>query len=364
MRLGVARAVIEDRILDGDVVVEEGVVTEAGVAPAGRGGLGAPGLIDLQVNGFAGIDFLSATAADYTTAGVALAATGVTAYQPTFISSPLGRYEESLGVVTGLPEAPGGPRLLGVHLEGPFLSPEWAGAHNPDNLLDPDPDLALRLCGMGPVTYMTVAPELPGGLELVARLVEHGIVVACGHTDADAGEAHAAFDAGATAITHIYNAHRRWSPRDPGVALVRPDVTVQAIADLVHLAPESVYAACLATGGRFAIVTDAMMAAGMKDGSYQLGDRTITVASGEARTADGALAGSVSTMDRSIRNLVSLGAPLEQALAAASRSPAKVIGREDLGRLSLGVPADIVVLDDSLNVVRTLVAGREVYAAR
>lgn len=366
MRLGVKQAVVSGTIVPGDVSIEDGVVTGAGLSPPAGRGLAAPGFVDLQVNGFAGVDFLAADEDGYRKAGEAQAATGVTAYQPTFISSPPATYDHALQVARALAPAPGGPRILGVHLEGPFINPQWAGAHNPANIIEPDVQEAARLCAAGPVTYMTVAPERPGGLELISWLNNQGIVVACGHCDADATVARAAFDGGARAITHIYNAHRRWASRDPGVggaALVHPKVTVEAIVDFVHLAPETAYATFLVAGPRFAIVTDAMMAAGLPNGSYRLGDRSVTVAGGAARLDDGTLAGSVSTMDASVRNLTSLGAELPDALHAASRAPARLVGRDELGILRPGAPGDIVVVDDSLSVLRTLVGGAEVYSA-
>ncbi|MDQ3752988.1 MAG: N-acetylglucosamine-6-phosphate deacetylase [Actinomycetota bacterium] len=366
MRVGVKAAKVGDAIVTGDVVIEDGHIAEVGVSPPGKRNLAAPGFVDLQVNGFGGVDFLSADEDGYRSAGRVLASTGVTAYQPTFITSPMDTYTRALEVARGLGPAPGGPRILGIHLEGPWLNPKWKGAHNPHNLVEPNLEAAEQLCAAGPVSYVTLAPELPGGLELIGWLVERGIVIACGHCDADARTAHAAFDRGASAVTHIYNAQRRWQARDPGVAgvaLVRPDVTVQAIVDYVHLAPETAYAAFLASRGRFALVTDAIMAAGLGDGAYRLGDRDVTVADGAARLDDGTLAGSVATMDEGVRNLMALGASPADALDASSRVPARLVGRSDLGDLLPGAPADIVVLDDSMTVRRTLVDGVEVWAA-
>ncbi|HWL65110.1 MAG TPA: N-acetylglucosamine-6-phosphate deacetylase, partial [Actinomycetota bacterium] len=323
-----------------------------------------PGYVDLQVNGFAGVDFLSADAEGYREAGLAIAATGVTAYQPTFITSPLEAYWPALDTVAGVDDT-GGPRLLGVHLEGPFISPSWPGAHRAGHILEPDLAIADRLCAAGPVTFMTVAPEQPGGLKLVTHLVEKGLVVACGHTDSDSDVARRAFDAGARALTHIYNAQRRWKPRDPGiagVALTRPDIVVQAIVDHVHLAPETAYATFLATRGRFCLVTDAMAATALGDGIYSLGDREVSVTGTEARLADGTLAGSVLTMDQAVQNLVGLGASIEDAVDAATRVPAQLVGKHDLGFLTEGGTADLVVLDEALMVERTLVGGTEVFA--
>src|SRR3954470_8191427 len=227
MRLGVTAAVIDGQHVPGDVEIDDGVITRAGAPAPASGGLAVPGFVDAHINGFAGVDFLTASADGYRRAAEALAQTGVVAYQPTFITSPPEVLLAALGEL-----AAAGPLMLGAHLEGPFLSPRWPGAHDPAYLLQPDLALIDELLAAGPVTMVTLAPELPGGLDLVGHLVARDVVVSCGHTDADAATAHAAFDAGARALTHVYNAHRRWQARDPGpagAALVRPDVTVQAI---------------------------------------------------------------------------------------------------------------------------------------
>jgi N-acetylglucosamine-6-phosphate deacetylase len=222
-----------------------------------------------------------------------------------------------------------------------------------------------ELRALGPVTTMTVAPELPGGLELVGALAARGIVVHIGHTDADAAIAHAAFDRGARALTHIHNAHRRFRPRDPGpsaVALVRPDVTVTIIVDGVHLAPETAASAWLAARDRLCLISDAIAAAGVGDGEYAIGQLTVYVADGACRLANGTLAGSILTMDRAVRELVALGASPAQAVYAATAAPARLLGRDDLGILRPGGRADVAVLDDGLEVVRTIVDGVEAYA--
>jgi N-acetylglucosamine-6-phosphate deacetylase len=365
MRVGVREAIVDGQVVPGDVEIDGDRVVAVGVQPAGGGGTAVAGFVDLQVNGFDGVDFLTADDEGYRTAGESLAATGVTAYQPTFICSPLSVYRPALAQAGDAMARVAGPRVLGVHLEGPFLSPRWPGAHDPANIVDPDPRLAAELTASGVAVYMTLAPERPGGLELVVQMVAAGVVVSCGHTDADAATAHAAYDRGARAVTHLYNAQRRWQPRDPGVggaALVRGDVTVQAIVDGLHLAPETALQAYLAARGRFALVTDAVEAARREDGRYRLGDRDVIVADGAARLADGTLAGSVLTMDEAVRNLVALGVPLVEALAAASSVPARLIGRPDLGVLRPGLPADVAVLDEGVRVRRTLVAGVEAYA--
>jgi N-acetylglucosamine-6-phosphate deacetylase len=366
VRLGVEAAVVGGELVEGDVTVSDGVVAAVGVKPAGAAGTAVPGFVDVHINGVAGVDFLTAGVSDYRRAAGALARTGVVAFQPTFVSSHLPAYAEPLAAAAEVAAAPdGGPFVTGVHLEGPFLSPLWPGAHDPVYLRTPDPSLADRLISAGPVRVMTVAPELPGGLELVERLSRAGVVVSCGHSDADAPTAHAAFERGARAITHLHNAHRRWRPRDPGVggvALVRPDAFVQAIVDGVHLAPEAAYAAFLAAGPRFCLVTDAIEACMLDAGDYELGGRPVHVRDGAVRLLDGTLAGSVVTMDEAVRNLVSSGASLAASVHAASTAPARLIGRDDLGVLRPGGPAHITVLDDELTPRRTLVNGVEVFA--
>jgi N-acetylglucosamine-6-phosphate deacetylase len=365
MRLGVAAALVGGALVPGDVSVDAGRVSGLGLAPAGAAGLAVPGFVDVQVNGVAGVDFLVADAGGYASASEALARSGVTAFQPTFISSPVEATGEAIATLLTLDVMPGA-RVLPAHLEGPFLSPLHHGAHDPRHLLAASREVADRLCAAGPVGYVTVAPEIEGGLALVDHLVSHGVVVSLGHTHAGADTAIAAFDRGARAVTHIFNAMRPFAPRDPGlpgVALTRPDVFVTAIVDYVHLARETVQLLLAAAGSRLVLITDAIEAAGLGDGTYHLGDREIHVRGDEARLADGTLAGSVVAMDRAIRNLIAAGASLELALGSATRVPARLLGRPDLGELRMGGTADIVVLDGSLEVARTLVAGREVYAA-
>ena len=368
MRLGVRAALVAGETIDGDVRIEDGRVAEVGLTPAGSG-VAVPGFVDLHINGIAGVDFLTADEDGYARAAEALARAGVVAFQPTFVSAPIDDYGEALAAAeraqAALAERPL-PRLVGIHLEGPFLEPRWAGAHDPAYLRPPAPEVAARLIESGPVTMMTLAPELPGASELIEQLLAAGIVVSCGHSDADADAAHVAFDGGARAVTHIHNAHRRWQPRDPGLAgaaVVRPDVFVQAIVDGVHLAPEAAYGTFLAAGERYCLVSDAVAAAGMGPGEYVLGGTAVHVANGAVRLADGTLAGSLLTLDHAVRNLVASGAELAPAVHAAATAPARLLGRADLGTLSPGGPANLTVLDDRLEVRRTLVDGAEAFAA-
>jgi N-acetylglucosamine-6-phosphate deacetylase len=357
MRLGVEAAVVRGVLVPGDVKIAAGRVVEVGLPRSTRGRVAVPGFVDLQVNGFAGVDFLGAATADYEQAGEALLEVGVTAYQPTFITAP----EQALvEAVRALPPDRGAPHVIGAHLEGPFLSPERLGTHSLAHRRDPDVSLLDRLLAAGRVTTLTLAPELPGADALIRRALDYGVVMSAGHTDATAAEAHAAFDLGVSTVSHVFNAMRPFRSRDPGivgVALTRSDVFVQMIVDGHHLADETVHLIWAAAGGRVALVSDATAGALARTGTYQLGDVEIEISDGVPLREDGVLAGTVLTMLDAVRNLCALGVPFEDAVGAATRVPARILGRTDLGVLEPGARADVVVLDDRLEIVNVLCGG-------
>ena len=362
MRLGVEAALVDGTLVPGDLELVDGVVGDVALGKPGAG-IAVPGFVDLQVNGFAGVDFASADAAGYARAGQALLETGVTAFQPTIITAA---EQELAAALREIPaESDAGPRILGAHLEGPFVSAEALGVHPAADRRDPDPALLGRLLEAGPVAQMTLAPELPGALELIDVLRERGIVVSLGHSNATAAEAHEAFDRGARTVTHLFNAMRPFGHRDPGIAgaaLARDDVVVQLIVDRHHLADEVAQVVWRSASGRVALVTDAVAATGVGDGSYRLGSVDVEVRDGVARRADGVLAGSVLTMLEAVRNIHALGAQLPEAVAAASSVPARIAGRR-LGRLAPGAPADVLILDDRLELRAVFVSGKERVAA-
>jgi len=366
VRLGVEAALVRGELVPGDVEVEDGRIEAVGLASTTRGRVAIPGFVDLQVNGYGGVDFLSASEEDYSRAGEALLLAGVTAYQPTFITSPEPATIEALRT---MPAAASGPRVLGAHVEGPFLSPERPGTHPLEHLRAPDVELLDRLLDAGHVTQMTLAPELPGADALIERLRERGVVVSAGHTNATAAEAEHAFDLGVGAITHVFNAMRPFRSRDPGiagVALTRPDVVITMVVDGHHLADETVRLVWACAAGRIALVTDAIAAAGTSfDGTVQLGEVAVEVGAGAApMRQDGTLAGTVLTMIDAVRNLHALGVPLEEAVGAATEVPARLLGRSDVGVLEPGAPADVVILDDRLEIQSVLCEGRSDVVAR
>lgn len=358
MRLGVEAALVDGRILPGDVEIADGRVAAAGLSSPNGRGLATPGFVDLQVNGFGGVDFLDADAEGYRRAGEALLETGVTSFLPTFITAPEDR------LVTALREVPprsDGARVLGAHLEGPFLNALRLGVHPAEERRNPDPDYLERLLAAGPVRLVTLAPELPRAHELIERLLREEIVVSFGHTDATAEEANAGFDLGVRTVTHLFNAMHPFHHRDPGIAgaaLAREDVLVQVILDGVHIAPVTAEMVWRAARGRVALVTDAMAGAGIGDGRYALAGVAVDVRDGIALGPSGALAGSTLTMIEAVRNLRSAGASLEEAVTAATEVPARVLRHPGAGRLTMGSTADIVILSDELEIERVLVDGR------
>jgi N-acetylglucosamine-6-phosphate deacetylase len=362
MRLGVEAAIIDGVLLPGDIELVNGHVAAVALGGEPGRGIAVPGFVDLQVNGFGGVDFAAADTAAYRRAGEALLETGVTAFQPTLITAP---EDELVAALNEVPQVPVGPRVLGVHLEGPFISPERLGVHPAAARRDPDRNLVERLLAAGPVAQMTLAPELDGALEIIDLLQDRGVVVSCGHSNATAAEAARAFDRGVATVTHLFNAMRPLAHRDPGiagVALAREDVVVQLIVDGTHIAKEVVQIAWRAAPGRVAVVTDAIAAAGVGDGRYRLGGVDVEVRNGVARGEDGMLGGSTVTMLESLRNLHALGVPLVDAVAAATSIPARA-ARSDVGVLTVGGPADVVVLDDALEIRTVIVGGSARIAA-
>lgn len=364
MKLGVDRALVGDVWVDGDVRVEDGRVVEVGVGRRGsRGLVAAPGFVDLQINGFGGVDFRRATAAELIEAAGRLGATGTTAFLPTIYSLSIDGYVEALRAVGDAQDeqerqGPSGAWIGGAHLEGPFLSRRWAGAHDPSKLIDPDAGTLGRLLDAGPIALVTVAPELPGALDAIAALQRLDIAVAVGHTDADAARCHEAAESGALMLTHCWNAHRRFTPRDPGPAGVGIDrLAVGLICDRIHTADETIRLTFAAAGARVCVVSDAIAPCGTGWGTWRVDGHEVTISEGRATLVDGTLAGAVMSIDSAVRNLVDLGIPPEHALFAASTAPSSVLG--DPVVLRAGAIADVVVLsEDELVVERTLLEGR------
>ena len=325
----------------------------------------APGLIDLQVNGGFGVEVGDDPAAIRHLAA-RLPETGVAAFLPTVITSPRARYEQVLGVVASALDSPGA-RPLGLHLEGPFLSPRRAGAHRPEWMAAADDDLFEALAGCDGLRLMTLAPELPGTHERIRRLRERGILVSLGHTDATYEEMVAGIDAGAMMLTHLYNAmspFRHRSPGAVGAGLADDRVIVGLIADGIHCHAASLGLAVRAKGPeRIALVSDMMPAARMPPGRYELGGQAVLVDDVAARLTDGTLAGSIVSLDQAVRNTVRwTDATPAEAILMASEVPAQLLGLSDTGHIAARCRADLVIFDDALNVEKTMVGGEFAFA--
>ena len=334
----------------------------------GEGLFVLPGFIDLQVNGAAGHD-LTADPEAIWEVGAALARFGVTAYLPTIVTSPPEVAEAARRrILGGPPPGYAGAVALGLHLEGPFLNPERGGAHRAEHLRPPDPALADSWSRDGGVALVTLAPELPGAVELVRVLGGRDVVVAAGHSLATVEEARAGFEAGIRYATHLFNAMPRLDHRAPGLAaaaLADPRVIVGLIPDGLHVHPTLVDLAWRIAGrDRLSIVTDSIAALGMPPGRYPLGDADVAVDDDGARLSDGRLAGGVIGLDEGLRNLVAFtGASPADAAAAITGVPAMLLGEPERGRLAVGGRADIVVVDDQLEVVAAIVGGIVAHGA-
>jgi N-acetylglucosamine-6-phosphate deacetylase len=299
---------------------------------------------------------------------------GVTAWLPTVVTAPRSVRVRALRALRDGP--PGGTGVyavpLGLHLEGPFLAPDRRGAHDARHLLAPTPEVVddEGWSADAGVALVTLAPELPGALDLVRRLVDRGVVVSAGHSSASEAEATAAFDAGVTYVTHLFNAMAPLGHRAPGLvgaALVDDRVRVGLIADGLHVAPTVVALAARALADRLTLVTDAVAALGAPPGPLRLGDLAVTVseADGAVRLADGTLAGSTLALDQAVRNLVAYaGVPLAEAVRAATAAPAAVLGLADRGVVAPGAVGDLTLLTPAGEVVATVVGGRLVHDAR
>jgi N-acetylglucosamine-6-phosphate deacetylase len=359
------------QVVEAAIFIKDGVITRVAPGLDPRAdvvvpeGLIAPGFVELQINGAYGVDFTT-DAGSIVEASASLAAGGVTAFLPTVITSPFDGYPRRLAEAREAAREARGAEVLGLHLEGPYLSPRRPGAHDPSLLRAIDLDEMLAWAAPDIVRIVTLAPELPGAAAAIRALRSRGILVGVGHSNASYEEAMAAFDGGIAWGTHLYNAMSPLGQREPGLmgALLVSPVPVGLITDGVHSHPAMVKVAyrCKGADG-IAIVTDAMEAMGMAPGKYRLGDRTVIVDGNTARLADGTLAGSILTMDAGVRNMVEFsGCTLIEALAMASATPARILGLARKGRIAAGCDADLTILDGAGRVAATWARGERAYA--
>ena len=337
-----------------------------------------PGFVDMHVHGGGGLSFTEGPAQDARGAAEFHLRHGSTSLVASLVTAPLAELERRAAMLAGLAAA---GVIAGLHLEGPFLAPARCGAQDPRYLLAPSVAVfeRLRAAAAGYLKVITIAPELPGAAEVIKAAARAGVTVAVGHTDATADVTSAAVDAGATHATHLFNGMRPLHHREPGAAgalLCRDEVSCEVIADGVHLHDTTLRLAARAAGpGRLVLVTDAMAAAGMPDGSYQLGSMRVGVTGGVARLATvnagaghaelGAIAGSTATMDAVLRRAVGAGLPVPDAVAAASATPARVLGIDDrVGALRPGLAANVVITDEAFQLRAVIRHGRWLTVSR
>jgi len=360
-------------IRDGRIeAVGAGLTPPAGAQTFDLGGLTlVPGFIDIHVHGGGGFSLITEDLDEIRSYARWAVSRGVTGFLATLVGAPPPQMKRWLAaaVAAGHGVDGGGARLVGLHLEGPFVNPARRGALPSEGLRPPNVAefLALAEAAQGRLKVITLAPELPSAADIVAAACRRGIVVSMGHTDATYEQALEAIEWGVRQATHCFNGMRPFHHRDPGclgAILSSSRLSAELIADGVHVHPGAMALLLAAKGPHGAIlITDGIAAAGLGDGSYSLAGEAIQVRDGVASLADGTLAGSVATMDQTIRNIVRLGlTPLADAVRMASTNPAAALGLgQRLGRIAPGFEADLVALDERLEVALTFVGGQPAY---
>jgi N-acetylglucosamine-6-phosphate deacetylase len=369
-------------IADGIVVVHAGKIIDVGpragvVLPRGAREIKAsgktlvPGFVDVHIHGAGGRDVMAANAESLEIIAGTVARYGTTSFVATTVTaSPVETCESVRGIAQFIlkssqsPARELGAEVLGIHFEGPFISKARRGVHPEQWLLPPSTEILSQFLkeARGTGLILTLAPELPGALELIAAAREAGLVVSLGHTDANYEQAQAAIHAGATHAAHVFNAMRPFSHRGTGVigaVMTSPQVSAELIADKIHVdEPAMRMLLEMKTPERVILVSDGTSATGMPDGKYQLGKFQVKVTGGVCRNSEGKLAGSTLTLDRALRNIVEMGVPLASAVRMLTANPARQIGLgERKGILAPGADADLVFLDDKLEVTDVMTRG-------
>jgi N-acetylglucosamine-6-phosphate deacetylase len=362
-------------ILFRDGVIEAVLPRDGVVVPAGareivaKDRIAAPGFIDVHIHGAGGRDVMEATSEALGRIAATIGSHGTTSFVATTVTAdPNAIIRSSEGIAKYIAlqhqETVEGAEVLGIHFEGPFISPVRRGVHPPEWLKLPSAELLDKFisASQGNALLLTIAPELLGAMPCIDAARKAGMVVGIGHTDATYEQARAAVARGAHHAIHTYNAMRPFTHRDPGVigaVLTSPDISAELIADGVHVDETAMRILLQAKGpGGVVLISDGISATGMPDGTYVLGGFEVTVNAGVCRNSEGKLAGSTLTLDRALRNIVKLGASLEEALRMLTFNPAKLLGIENKkGRLHANADADIVLFNENLEVTQVYTRG-------
>lgn len=370
-----------EEIPDAAVVIEDGRISAVGpraglVAASGAREVSArdativPGFVDVHVHGAGGHDVMSSTEEALTTIASTVARKGTTSIVATTVTAPPDETRRCLEGISRYILSPANrsgemtAEIIGIHLEGPFISPARRGVHPAGAIANPSATLLDRYleAASGTVKILTLAPEMPGALELIERGYAKGLVVAMGHTDATYEQAHTAIFRGARHAVHVFNAMRPFSHRETGVlgaVLTDPNVTAEIIADGIHVDDPAIRLLLAAKGADLILlVSDGTAATGMRDGSYRLGTFDVTVSDGVCRNREGKLAGSTLTLDRAVQHMVRLGVPLIEAIRMATYNGARRVGMETRkGALAPGADADFILLTPELKVANVFARG-------
>lgn len=358
-------------IMDGliESVTEKPLYPSNIVVPSGS--IVIPGMIDIHTHGYNGIDSMRSSASDMIRWSTDILKTGVTGFVPTCVSSGT---EKLLGFIGKVKEAMGrsgnnGAAILGSRLEGPYISLEKAGAHNPDEIRVPGENEVSKLVNSKNDGFIMIdiAPEVDGAKKAIISLLESGVIVSAGHTNSTFETANEAIGLGVKLFTHFYDAMSGLHHRKPGMVgagLLSKTVKLEIISDFKHVSPDVIDIAVKMRGwDNILLITDSISAAGLGDGQYVLGNMEVEVESGTCYiSGTKTLAGSTLTMDEAVRNLVGKGHPIEEVVKSATYVPASLLGLKDRGEIRPGMRADISVLDSDLRVTETYVRGNEVYS--
>jgi len=325
----------------------------------------APGLVDIHTHGGFGIDLTYSTIKEVIEFSKRLLSTGVTSYMPSTVTESFDVMESAVKIISEVSNMHGGSRILGIHLEGPYLNPVRGGAQSKEHMRKPSLEEFKRLYDASRrlIKRITIAPEIEGGINFISEVKKKfGVKVSLGHTDATYEQALRAIDAGANIITHLFNGMREYHHREPGIigaALTAKKVYTEIISDLIHLHPATINLVLKCKGtNKTILVSDSISGAGLGDGFYTLGSRRIIIKDGIARTESGSLAGSTLTLIKAVQNMVKIGINLKEAVKMATSTPCNAIGIKKIGRIAKGCKADLIVLNRKLDVMETYIDGK------